>query len=120
MLFNKSREKYQPLTKCGLFLVKTVLKYQLCHPFVIQEVVLLGIFLVKLPFISHPAVYQLSGISLSGFDAVVPCLNFQKHLEFGFPYVVVQYLFLAVDALAEIKVTVLRDLLKIGCSFETF
>jgi hypothetical protein len=29
-LFDKFREKDQPLTKCGLFLVKTVLKSQFC------------------------------------------------------------------------------------------
>jgi hypothetical protein len=57
ILFDKFREKDQPLTKCGLFPVKTVLKSQLCQPFVMQGVILLGIFLVQLPFTSSPAVW---------------------------------------------------------------
>jgi hypothetical protein len=56
MLFDKFSEKGHPLTKCDLFPVKTVLKSQFCQPFVMQGVVLLGIFLVQLPFISDPAV----------------------------------------------------------------
>jgi hypothetical protein len=75
-----------------MFPVKTVPKTQLYQPFAMQGVVLLGIFLVMLPLISHPTVYQLSGISLSDFDVVVPCLKFQKHLEFDFPSAAVQYL----------------------------
>jgi hypothetical protein len=94
MLFDKFREKNQPLTKCGLFPVKTVLKSQFCQQFVMQVVVRLGIFLVQLPFISHPAVYKLSGFSLIDFDVVVPCLKFHKHLDFDCPTDVVQYLFL--------------------------
>jgi hypothetical protein len=84
ILFDKFCKKDQPLTKCGLFPVKTVLKSEFCQPFVMEGVVWLGIFLVQLPFISHPAVYQLSGIYLSDFDVVVPFLKFQKHLEFDF------------------------------------
>jgi hypothetical protein len=75
--------------------------------------------LVQLTFMSHPAVYQMIGIFLSDFDVVVPCLRFQNHLELDVPCDVVNYLLLcAIDALAEIMATVLRDLLNMGCSFE--
>jgi hypothetical protein len=50
MLFEKIREKDQPLTKCGMFPVKTVLKSQFCQPFVMQG----GVRLVIL-FVDHPA-----------------------------------------------------------------
>jgi hypothetical protein len=85
-----------------------------------QGVVKLGIFLVQLPLIFHPYEYQLSGISLSDFDVAVPCLKFQQHLEFDFPSAVIQTCsWRGVDDSAETTMLVLRDLLEMGCSFET-
>jgi hypothetical protein len=119
MFFEKLREKDQSLTKCGLFLVNIVLKSQLCQPSVIHGVVRLGIFLVQMSFSSHPAVYQLSGIYLSDFDVFVLARNsriiwiLNYHVTFC-----ITCSWCDVDASSEIMVNVLRDLLKIGCSFE--
>jgi hypothetical protein len=94
MLFENVPEKCHHLIKCGLFLFNTVLKSQFCQTFVIQGGVWLGIFLVQLPFVYHPAVCQLSCISLNDFGVLVPCLKFPKHLEVDFPCAVFHWFFL--------------------------